>query len=346
MAVTIEWMEYPVSLGSEAEEMTITWNDGSTCVVPAHDGDGETIIQLSRLMEEIFRVEYVNCFENQLGRSIDQFPVLFRSPSGVLVLRVMAEDSFLNAFVCKSKDAGECLLSWINGDVAHFAKDIAHPPEGSSDLHWFRVKEVLAMIGAGLLDDIPPIVFDLDEAMDVPYYIHKLNSFLPKDIAVLNIHLVHEDAHARFDATKRTYQYHIHTTKDAFESDDSWYYLNSLNIDLMNEACKILFNHIDFECFSKVHTDVNTFNCKIYEAHWQQIENRLVFKISADRFLRNMVRAIVGTMVNIGLEKVSLQDFSTIIEGKDRNKAGFSVPAHGLYLTKVEYSFLEKIIKI
>ena len=166
MAVTIEWMEYPVSLGSEAEEMTITWNDGSTCVVPAHDGDGETIIQLSRLMEEIFRVEYVNCFENQLGRSIDQFPVLFRSPSGVLVLRVMAEDSFLNAFICKSKDAGECLLSWINGDVAHFAKDIAHPPEGSSDLHWFRVKEVLAMIGAGLLDDIPPIVFDLDEAID------------------------------------------------------------------------------------------------------------------------------------------------------------------------------------
>jgi hypothetical protein len=154
MAVTIEWMEYPISLGSEADEMTITWNDGSTCVVPAHDGDGETIIQLSHLMEEIFRVEYVNCFENQLGRSIDQFPVLFRSPSGVLVLRVMAEDSFLNAFVCKSKDAGECLLSWINGDVAHFAKNIAYPPEGSSDLHWFRVKEVLAMIGAGLLDDI------------------------------------------------------------------------------------------------------------------------------------------------------------------------------------------------
>ena len=164
--MTIDWMEYPVSLGSEADEMTITWNDGSTCVVPAHDGDGETIIQLSRLMEEIFRVEYVNCFENQLGRSIDQFPVLFRSPSGVLVLRVMAEDSFLNAFVCKSKNAGECLLSWINGDVAHFATDIVHPPEGSSDLHWFRVKEVLAMIGAGLLDDIPPIVFDLDEAID------------------------------------------------------------------------------------------------------------------------------------------------------------------------------------
>ncbi|WP_396166357.1 tRNA pseudouridine(38-40) synthase TruA [Flavobacterium sp.] len=188
--------------------------------------------------------------------------------------------------------------------------------------------------------------FDLDVEIEVPYYIHKLNSFLPKDIAVLNIYPVQEEAHARFDATKRTYEYHIHTTKDAFESNDSWYYPNSLNIELMNEACKILFNYIDFECFSKVHTDVNTFNCKIYEAHWQQIENRLVFTIAADRFLRNMVRAIVGTMVNIGLEKVSLQEFSTIIEGKDRNKAGFSVPAHGLYLTKVEYPFLEKSIKI
>jgi tRNA pseudouridine38-40 synthase len=182
--------------------------------------------------------------------------------------------------------------------------------------------------------------FDLEEPIDVDYYLPKLNSFLPKDIAILKIHLVHQEAHARFDATKRTYEYHIHTTKDAFESDDSWYYHNLLNLDLMNAACKTLLNYVDFECFSKVHTDVNTFNCKIHEANWQQIDNRLVFTISADRFLRNMVRAIVGTMVNIGLEKVSLKEFSTIIEGKDRNKAGFSVPAHGLYLTKVEYPFL------
>ena len=182
--------------------------------------------------------------------------------------------------------------------------------------------------------------FDLEEQIDDQYYIHKLNSFLPKDIAILNIHSVNDQAHARFDATKRTYEYHIHTAKDAFESDDSWYYHNLLNVELMNEACKTLFNHIDFECFSKVHTDVNTFNCKIAEAYWQQLDNRLVFTISADRFLRNMVRAIVGTMINIGLEKVSLQEFNTIIEGKDRNKAGFSVPAHGLYLTKVEYNYL------
>jgi tRNA pseudouridine38-40 synthase len=102
----------------------------------------------------------------------------------------------------------------------------------------------------------------------------------------------------------------------------------------------MLLNHTDFECFSKVHTDVNTFNCKISEAYWLQNGNKILFTISADRFLRNMVRAIVGTMVNIGLEKVSLQEFNEIIESKDRSKAGFSVPAHGLYLTKVEYPYL------
>ena len=182
--------------------------------------------------------------------------------------------------------------------------------------------------------------FDLDFEIDVPHYIHKLNSFLPADIAILNIHLVTDDNHARFDATKRTYEYHIHNTKEVFSADTSWHYHNQLNIELMNEACKELFNHTDFECFSKVHTDVNTFNCKIMEAHWQQNGNKLIFTIAADRFLRNMVRAIVGTMVNIGLEKVSLHEFKQIIESKDRNKAGFSVPAHGLYLTKVEYPYL------
>lgn len=182
--------------------------------------------------------------------------------------------------------------------------------------------------------------FDCEVLFEIPTLVHKLNSYLPKDIAIFNIHKVHDDAHARFDATKRTYEYHIHTFKNAFECDDSWYYGLPLKINRMNEACKILFNHTDFECFSKVNTDVNTFNCKIHEAHWQQNNDKLVFTIAADRFLRNMVRAIVGTMINIGLEKISLEDFTQIIESKDRNKAGFSVPAHGLYLTKVEYEYL------
>ena len=187
--------------------------------------------------------------------------------------------------------------------------------------------------------------FDYDLDIDIPQLVHKLNSFLPKDIAIFNIHLVHNDAHARFDATKRTYEYHIHQQKDVFENENSWYYQNELDIEKMNQACKILFDYTDFECFSKVNTEVNTFNCKIYEAHWQQNGNQLLFTISADRFLRNMVRAIVGTMVNIGLGKVSLADFKTIIESKDRSQAGFSVPAHGLYLTKIEYEYLKKNIE-
>jgi tRNA pseudouridine38-40 synthase len=103
-----------------------------------------------------------------------------------------------------------------------------------------------------------------------------------------------------------------------------------------------LFEYIDFECFSKTNTDVNTFNCKIFEANLQQNEDKLVFIIAADRFLRNMVRAIVGTMIKIGSGKVSLNDFRQIIESKNRSKAGFSVPAHGLYLTKIEYPYLSK----
>ncbi len=182
--------------------------------------------------------------------------------------------------------------------------------------------------------------FDYETEIDTKKIVYKLNSFLPKDIAIFDLFKVHDDAHARFDATKRTYEYHIHTKKNAFESDDSWYYSLPLDVEKMNEACKILFEYIDFECFSKTHTDVNTFNCKIFEANWKQNEDKLVFTITADRFLRNMVRAIVGTMINIGSGKVSLNDFRKIIESKNRSKAGFSVPAHGLYLTKIEYPYL------
>jgi tRNA pseudouridine38-40 synthase len=182
--------------------------------------------------------------------------------------------------------------------------------------------------------------FDIEETLEIEKLVRKLNSFLPKDIAIFNILRVHDDAHARFDATKRTYEYHIHTQKNAFECDDSWHYSNALNLSKMNEACDILFKHTDFECFSKTHTDVNTFNCKIYQANWKQNGNHLIFTITADRFLRNMVRAIVGTMINIGLEKIAVDDLNKIIESKNRSQAGFSVPAHGLYLTKIEYDYI------
>lgn len=189
--------------------------------------------------------------------------------------------------------------------------------------------------------------FDFENPFDIPKLVHKLNSFLPKDIVIYQILPVDNEAHTRFDATKRTYEYHIHLFKDAFLQEQSWHFTQNLDVDLMNEAAKLLFNHTDFQCFSKVNTDVNTFDCTIFEAYWtrdgaeQSGGNKLVFTISANRFLRNMVRSIVGTLVNIGLHKITLADFNAIIESKSRNKAGFSVPAHGLYLTKIEYPYLD-----
>jgi len=182
--------------------------------------------------------------------------------------------------------------------------------------------------------------FDFEKPFDIPSLVHKLNSFLPKDIVVYTIIPVHDQAHTRFDAAKRTYEYHINTFKDVFSQEQSWYFHQKLDLNLMNEAAKLLFNHIDFQCFSKVNTDVNTFDCTIFEAHWRQENNTLIFTISANRFLRNMVRAIVGTLVNVGLNKITLADFTAIIKSKNRDKAGFSVPAHGLYLTKIEYEYI------
>lgn len=182
--------------------------------------------------------------------------------------------------------------------------------------------------------------FDFETPFDIQSFIHKLNSYLPKDIVIYAIIPVHNDAHARFDAIRRTYEYRINTFKDAFSQDSSWYFHQELDINLMNEASKLLFNHTDFQSFSKVNTDVNTFDCTIFEASWKTENNNLVFSISANRFLRNMVRAIVGTLVYVGLHKISLEDFNTIIASKNRSKAGFSVPAHGLYLTKIEYEYL------
>ena len=167
-----------------------------------------------------------------------------------------------------------------------------------------------------------------------------LNALLPYSIAVHRIFEVATDAHARFDATSRTYEYHIHTFKDAFIHEGSWLFAQPLQLELMNEATALLLNHTDFECFSKVQTDVFTFNCKITLAQWIQNGNQILFTITADRFLRNMVRAIVGTFINIGLQKITIEDLQKILDSKDRSQAGFSVPAHGLYLTQITYPYL------
>ena len=179
--------------------------------------------------------------------------------------------------------------------------------------------------------------FDLESEIDSPKLIYKLNTLLPADIAVTEIYEVSSDLHARFSAKSRTYQYYIHTNKNPFLENQSWYFNKNPDLHKMNQAAEKLLEHTDFECFSKVHTDVNTFNCKIQNAIWTIENNQLIFTIKADRFLRNMVRAIVGTLINVGLEKITIDDFQNIIKSKNRQKAGFSVPAHGLFLRKIEY---------
>lgn len=182
--------------------------------------------------------------------------------------------------------------------------------------------------------------FDASLTAEIPGLVYKLNSFLPKDIAIIDIIAVHDTAHARFDASSRTYEYYISREKNPFGSDLSWQYSLPLDVDAMNEAAARLLKHTDFQCFSKVNTDVSTFNCKITEAYWQEKGNRLVFTISAERFLRNMVRAIVGTLINIGQGKISADSMEAIIESRDRKQAGFSVPAHGLFLTEIKYKYI------
>jgi tRNA pseudouridine38-40 synthase len=184
--------------------------------------------------------------------------------------------------------------------------------------------------------------FDFEKDFDIPSLIYKLNSFLPKDIAVHSIARVHDTAHSRFDATKRTYEYHINTVKNPFLQESSWYFYQELDIGLMNKAALLLLDHTNFECFSKVNTDVNTFDCTIFEAVWKKEKDQLIFTIAANRFLRNMVRSIVGTLINVGLHKITLEDFTSIIESRNRDKAGFSVPAQGLYLTQIAYDYNTK----
>ncbi len=167
--------------------------------------------------------------------------------------------------------------------------------------------------------------------------LRSINSILPNDIAIKRIFPVEAKAHARFDATLRSYEYHIHFNKDPFKQNYSWLLRNEPDIELMNQAAKIIMEYTDFSCFSKSNTQVKTNNCKISRAEWVKTDDRIVFHISADRFLRNMVRAIVGTLLQVGHGEINPADVRGIIESKNRSKAGTSVPACGLYLTEVKY---------
>jgi len=167
-----------------------------------------------------------------------------------------------------------------------------------------------------------------------------LNAVLPHDIAVKRIVAVRSDAHARFDAVSRSYEYHVHFEKDPFKINHSWQLRDKPDIALMNAAARIMMEYTDFSCFSKSNTQTFTNNCKITRAEWVYNEHCLSFHISADRFLRNMVRAIVGTMMLVGRKEISPEDVREIIASKNRSNAGASVPACGLYLTEVKYQYL------
>ncbi|EGV43633.1 tRNA pseudouridine(38-40) synthase TruA [Bizionia argentinensis JUB59] len=179
--------------------------------------------------------------------------------------------------------------------------------------------------------------FETDADFSIEKLSYKLNAFLPEDIAVHNVFSVTPEAHARFHATSRTYLYRIALDKSAFNYQSAYFVKKKLEINKMQAAANSLLNYKDFQCFSKSKTDVNTYNCNIMQVHFEQVDGELHFTIQADRFLRNMVRAIVGTLINIGLGKINLSDLHNIIESKNRQEAGYSVPAHGLYLIHISY---------
>ena len=177
-----------------------------------------------------------------------------------------------------------------------------------------------------------------EEIIDCENLVYRINKLLPFDISVQKIFKVADDYHSRFEAISRKYEYRISRKKNPFQKGLSYEFNGNLDIERMNEASRILFKHIDYQCFSKIKTEVLTFNCTILEAQWKEEKNdSLVFHIKANRFLRGMVRAIVGTLLEVGTGKISVSDFERIILSKDRKKAGWSVPAEGLFLMEVNY---------
>jgi tRNA pseudouridine38-40 synthase len=206
------------------------------------------------------------------------------------------------------------------------------------------LNEKISTVGAGRTDTgVHALVFcahfdtiapDLTSKKNLVY---RLNRFLPGDIAVSRILKVMPEAHARFSAITRTYRYNISKTKNPFWEDSSWFIHGKTDINSMNEVCGLLLNYNDFTSFSRLHSDNKTNVCRIFYAVWEEADDRLVFTIKADRFLRNMVRALVGTMVEVGAGKMTMRQFEDIIQAKDRCKAGKSAPAKGLFLVDIEY---------
>ena len=204
------------------------------------------------------------------------------------------------------------------------------------------LKSPMTIVGAGRTDTGVHAKqmfahFDTDLEFDNKSLTFKLNSFLPKDIAIHSIFEVNGEVHARFDAISRTYIYKLSLSKNAFTFDSAYYIKMNLVQEQMQRASSLLLNYKNFKCFSRSNSDVKTYNCDIKKAEWKAIGDEFEFTIKADRFLRNMVRAIVGTLLEIGQGKIKVEELNKIIESQDRSQAGPSVPAHGLYLMEIEY---------
>jgi len=182
--------------------------------------------------------------------------------------------------------------------------------------------------------------FDSETELDALRFVYKLNGILDFDIAVQQLIPLHHNAHARFDAVSRTYRYFIHQQKNPFLNDTSKFIAGDIDFGQMNRAAALLPGFTDFESFAKTGTDVSNFKCIVFSAKWTQLDQQWMFEISANRFLRNMVRAIVGTLLEVGTGKLSIDQFVNVIEGKDRSAAGKSVDARGLYLSSVKYPYL------
>ena len=204
-------------------------------------------------------------------------------------------------------------------------------------------KQVCPLVAAGRTDtgvharqmvahsDVETLVEDCQQ------WVYRINQYLPQDIAVHSLRHMQDTAHARFDALSRTYEYHIKRFKTPFENELHYCFYQRLDLAQMNLATQVLLEYEDFECFSKSNSDVKTFFCKITQAQWKKTKKGYIFTITANRFLRNMVRAIVGTLIEIGLGKKNVEDLHKIIKSKNRSSAGYSVPAQGLFLTHIDY---------
>ncbi len=205
-----------------------------------------------------------------------------------------------------------------------------------------KFQESISVTGAGRTDagvhaSFFVAHFETKKSFDVKKIIYGLNNLVGQDISVYKIYPVNERLHARFDAISRTYEYRISKRKNPFLRELSTFFNKDLDIDLMNKGGEILLNYTDYTSFSKLHTDTKTNNCSVSQAFWEEKDELLIFTITADRFLRNMVRAIVGTLLDLGEHKINITQFKKIIEIKDRTKAGKSAPAEGLFLTNIKY---------